>query len=178
MIQPPPNQPLLPFHLFKWGCVAAVSILCVLSLAMVIVTPEPFLHLIDGKSPKEFAVIEEFGKCRRLINLCVLHWEYEIPKDPPKQISEYAMVDFPDKKNQIGGNFPRYVPYLWSGIDPWGSPFIFESDIVDTGGGHCEFVVTLRSIGSNRRDELGGGDDIERVYSFFCVCSSTAKVVE
>ncbi len=50
-------------------------------------------------------------------------------------------------------------------IDPWGSPYFFEvvSDR-EFCGDECLKVV-VRSVGPNRRDDLGKADDIQGIYA-------------
>ena len=47
--------------------------------------------------------------------------------------------------------------------DPWGSPYFFE---VVSGRGYCGddcLKVVVRSLGPNRRDDLGKADDIQTI---------------
>lgn len=46
-------------------------------------------------------------------------------------------------------------------LDPWGSRYVF--DITPNGNGGGILVITVRSCGRNRRDELGKGDDIRSI---------------
>jgi hypothetical protein len=46
-------------------------------------------------------------------------------------------------------------------LDPWGSRYVF--DIMPNGNGGGVLVITVRSCGRNRRDELGKGDDIRSI---------------
>jgi hypothetical protein len=46
-------------------------------------------------------------------------------------------------------------------LDPWGSRYVF--DIMPNGNGGGILVITVRSFGRNRRDDLGEGDDIRSI---------------
>lgn len=46
-------------------------------------------------------------------------------------------------------------------LDPWGSRYVF--DVTPNGNGGGVLVITVRSCGRNRRDELGKGDDIRSI---------------
>jgi hypothetical protein len=46
-------------------------------------------------------------------------------------------------------------------LDPWGSRYVF--DVTPNGNGGGVLLITVRSCGRNRRDELGKGDDIRSI---------------
>ncbi len=163
-------------HTFGIGCIGILFAVMALSCVAIITTgPEPILHLFGTISAKESNVIREFQNCSHLLNSCVPLWDYQIPENPPQKISDYFSIDFPDRTQKLGTNFPGTIPYVASGFDPWGTPFIFESNVVEVTQGNCEFVITLRSAGYNRSDENGTGDDLQRVYRFVCICPPNVK---
>jgi hypothetical protein len=46
-------------------------------------------------------------------------------------------------------------------LDPWGSRYV--CDVTPNGNGGGVLLITVRSCGRNRRDELGKGDDIRSI---------------
>ena len=87
---------------------------------------------------------------------------YEDQKMIPPDKLERVLVDWKKDFDRTGERpacpYPTDAPYLFSGKDPWGSPFVYQVDRETK-------VVTIRSIGKNRIHENGKGDDIERQIS-------------
>ncbi len=80
-------------------------------------------------------------------------------KLPPVTLAE-TMREW--EKMPQGTPFSVYVDsshfrWLRTGNDPWASPFVFHVDAEKK-------IVTIRSLGPNRRDERGAGDDIENRF--------------
>jgi hypothetical protein len=73
----------------------------------------------------------------------VLHfWDDTIVGDPPARLSDYLEAEFPDRDRTFGKRPGWAFRYLDSGIDPWGSPFIFESELTRGAEGSGLLVLT------------------------------------
>jgi hypothetical protein len=77
---------------------------------------------------------------------------------PPKSLAETMQAwEQHIDPNDTHHRHPNDCRWLKSGKDPWGSSFVYDVDTTSR-------VVTIRSIGRNRTDEDGAGDDVQRKY--------------
>lgn len=125
---------------------------------------EPILHLFGMISEDESAVNTELQRFRKLAKFVIWAWEDGHIKDLPTELDDYIAVDFPDKASEFGSR--PVFRYLDKGVDPWGSKFIFTSELVRGDGRSGELHLTVRSVGANRIDENGNGDDIQKKMVF------------
>jgi hypothetical protein len=98
-------------------------------------------------TPEEISVIHEFSDIQAIID--------QFSADnrvPPSTLSKLLQ-----EKPHPG------LRLVNSGRDPWGNELVYEVSTFQQAEGISDFVVTLRSIGSNGIDESGKGDDIQRV---------------
>lgn len=59
--------------------------------------------------------------------------------------------------------------YLRRGMDPWGSAFFYEAQVLGQSSNRAAFQVqiyqvTIRSFGPNERDDRGGRDDLQESW--------------
>jgi hypothetical protein len=102
--------------------------------------------------PEQLA--REYAELRKL-----LMWYANEGNLPPATLAQ-TMAEW--KKMPQGTPFSieddsSHFKWLRKGTDPWGSPFVFHVNIEKR-------IVTIRSLGRNRTDENGAGDDIEHKY--------------
>lgn len=146
---------------------AALTAAAVLSAALVFQPPgfkERVLHLFGWYSKVEIAVKMEYGYFKQLVNWTCQLGERPPFSNPPERLHEFFAVDFPEKDHEFRGGYGFTFRYLSTGIDPWGTPFIYEVKQVGVReSGLTEYQITVRSVGSNLRDEQGAGDDLQRI---------------
>jgi len=130
---------------------------------------EPILHLIGAISKNEADMKTELQQFERLIGSIIISWDGTIVEEPPTELEDYLQVDFPEKINEFGGGPNAAFRYLQTGVDPWGSKFIFKTEFTRIDDREAELKITLRSIGSNQLDEEGKGDDLQRVRTYPCL---------
>ena len=124
------------------------------------ITRESLLHLIPSYqggrtiSQAEVEVQEDFRIIKGMILDNYLGTDESLPESLPDLWTPDNRVEFLKQGHGL------INPRLLSGIDPWGSPYIYK--LQRRGKGKSEGVVTIRSAGPNRRDEIGAGDDIEK----------------
>ena len=98
------------------------------------------------------------------------HWDAQKSQEVAQELSSVtnaANVFFDQNllpPSDIEG-FLRAVPTgfirVRTGEDPWGSPYFYQV-ITEVVGPTTKFTIVMRSLGPNRTDENGGGDDIQR----------------
>ncbi|MCX7387788.1 MAG: hypothetical protein NTX48_14085 [Planctomycetales bacterium] len=133
---------------------------------------EPILHVFGMISEDEWVVKGDLQHFRQLVDRVIMSWDDTIIGDPPQQMAEYFAVDFPDKASTFGYGAGWVFKYLDKGVDPWGSNFIFKSELVRGEGKTGVLFLTVRSIGANRLDEDCKGDDIQKIMDFPCLLAS------
>lgn len=130
---------------------------------------EPLLHLVGMISADEAKVRQELQSFLHLARHVIWHLEDTNVLEPPARLADYFEVAFPDKELEFGRNNSRLFQYLQSGVDPWGSEFVFNSDLTRDPEGGAVLRLTLRSIGANEVDEHGKGDDLQRELEWPCL---------
>jgi hypothetical protein len=149
------------------ACTATLFVISVpCCVAIVGWRPEPILHILGMVSANEGKIIHELSAFRQLVKM-VANYSVDTKQSmPPERLADYFTVQFPDKDQVFGRNNRTLFRYLESGIDPWGSEFVFKSVVVHREENRHTLYLTIRSIGANGIDEDGKGDDWQRVIEY------------
>ena len=75
----------------------------------------------------------------------------------------YEGLVVPDSVDEITAYARKRGLDAANDIDPWGSPYLFQVVPDPEAGGEGCLRVIVRSLGRNRCDDLGNGDDIQGV---------------
>ena len=137
----------------------------VLSVAIVFQPPgfkERFLHLFGLRSEAETILTNEYVDFKRLVKwTCYFSQPRRFKDSPPETLHEFFVVDFSEEDDLFRRPLNVIFRYLSTGIDPWGTPFIYETKWLDREDELEEYRITVRSVGANQRDEQGAGDDLQ-----------------
>lgn len=127
---------------------------------------EDFYHLFGWKSPRELENRRDIGRVREYLGRLELH-NYEVGNAPEgKEFhelpEEFTEVFYRDVLREYSGWHGAMPANILSGYDRFGTPLIYQRRIIKETPGMLYFSVTIRSAGANRRDEGGGGDDVQQ----------------
>lgn len=148
---------LIKYLLFATGIVGLAATLFISVIVDAIrdhrVTWESALHLVGCISTTEAQTTDELKKISEYI---IVH--YDRPQIAPPGILKDLLAPGVTPEDDFG----PFAPRVLAGFDPWGSQYVYERRLVGSDDRFNVYEITIRSKGANRRDEYGGGDDIQR----------------